>query len=139
MCSRPSRSVNITVTALMRFSSVRYRNRSSWICAAGTRSLRCRLAVRFSSSSSPYESVRKSRSSVAIVCFVISSDGASRGGSAGRAAEVGTPELGLLQRPAGVLAGRVPDDPALDQVAAHHVLEPRQHGELLGAQPCRHG
>src|ERR1700733_348836 len=66
MCSRPSRSENSTVTALIRLSSVRYLMRCSWILWAATRSVRCFLASRFSSSSSPYGSMRKSRRSVGI-------------------------------------------------------------------------
>src|SRR5579872_222934 len=67
MCRRPSRSLNITVTALIRFSSVRYLMRSSRILSSGTRLSRCSLACRFSSSSSPYESRRKSCSSLVIL------------------------------------------------------------------------
>src|SRR5215475_13367739 len=64
MCSRPSRSLNNTVTALMRFSSVRYLMRSSWILCGATRFLRCSLALRFSCSSSSYDRERKLRNSV---------------------------------------------------------------------------
>src|SRR5580658_5003549 len=64
MCSRPSRSLNSTVTALMRFSSVRYFSRCSWILCGATRSLRCCFDCRFSSSSSSYGRERKLRSSV---------------------------------------------------------------------------
>src|SRR6202161_1310899 len=64
MCKRPSRSLKSTVTALMRFSSVRYLMRSSWMVSAATRSRRCFLALRFSSSNSSYERDRKLRSSV---------------------------------------------------------------------------
>src|SRR5712675_480007 len=64
MCSRPSRSLNNTVTALIRFSSVRYLSRSSWILWIATRFRRCSFACRFSSSSSSYESARKLRSSL---------------------------------------------------------------------------
>src|SRR5712692_8918065 len=64
MCRRPSRSLNSTVTAFMRFSSVRYLSRCSWILWAATRCLRCSFASRFNSSSSPYESIKKSRNSV---------------------------------------------------------------------------
>src|SRR6185437_10892174 len=64
MCRRPSRSLNMTVTALMRLSSVKYLSRSSWILWAGTRFLRCSFASRLSSSNSSYERVRKFLSSV---------------------------------------------------------------------------
>src|SRR6266851_6780633 len=63
MCSRPSRSLKSTVTALMRFSSVRYLSRSSWILCTATRFLRCSFAFRFSCSNSSYERARKLRSS----------------------------------------------------------------------------
>src|SRR5450631_2237399 len=64
MCSRPSRSLNNTVTALIRFSSVRYRIRSSRIRSGAMRFLRCSFASRFSSSNSSYDSARKFRSSL---------------------------------------------------------------------------
>src|SRR5579862_2886485 len=60
MCRRPSRSLNMTVTALMRFSSVRYFKRSSRTVSRGVRFSRAFFASRFNSSSSAYESVRKS-------------------------------------------------------------------------------
>src|SRR6266576_3395700 len=63
MCSRPSRSLKSTVTALMRFSSVRYLSRSSWTLCRATRFLRCSFAFRFSCSNSSYERARKLRSS----------------------------------------------------------------------------
>src|SRR6266404_1074668 len=63
MCSRPSRSLKSTVTALMRFSSVKYLMRSSCTLCAATRSRRCFLAFRLSSSSSSYGSAKKLRSS----------------------------------------------------------------------------
>src|SRR5579872_263607 len=66
MCRRPSRSVKSTVTALIRGSSVRYRRRSSCRSSIDTRLCRWRLAWRLSSSSSEYESIRKSRRSVVI-------------------------------------------------------------------------
>src|SRR5579862_4122406 len=66
MCSRPSRSLKSTVTALIRFSSVRYLIRSSRILSLETRFLRCSFASRFRSSSSSYVSARKLRSSVGI-------------------------------------------------------------------------
>src|SRR5712691_1828125 len=64
MCRRPSRSLKRTVSALMRFSSVRYLSRSSWILCGATRSRRCFLAFRFISSNSSYEIERKFRSSL---------------------------------------------------------------------------
>src|SRR5580704_7533307 len=64
MCRRPSRSQNMTVTALMPFWSVRYFRRSSWILWGATRSLRCFFAFRLSSSNSSYDSSRKLRSSL---------------------------------------------------------------------------
>src|ERR1041384_7771200 len=51
MCSRPSTSVKQTVTALIRFSSVRYLRRSSSTCASGVCLVRFSLASRFISSS----------------------------------------------------------------------------------------
>src|SRR5450432_2724073 len=64
MCSRPSRSLNNTVTALIRFSSVRYRIRSSRIRSGAMRFLRCSFASKFSSSNSSYDSAKKFRSSL---------------------------------------------------------------------------
>src|ERR1700690_3178907 len=64
MCSRPSRSLNNTVTALMRFSSVKYLSRCSRIMSAESRLLRCSFASRFSSSSSSYDSSKKFLSSL---------------------------------------------------------------------------
>src|SRR6266404_1075879 len=64
MCKRPSRSLKSTVTALMRFSSVRYLMRSSCTLCGATRSCRCFLAFRLSSSSSSYGRARKLRNSV---------------------------------------------------------------------------
>src|SRR6266481_5763928 len=60
MCRRPSRSLNSTVTALIRFSSVRYLSRSSWIFPGATCLVRWSLALRFSSSNSAYDRLRKS-------------------------------------------------------------------------------
>src|ERR1700759_356835 len=62
MCSRPSRSLNSTVTALMCFSSVRYFSRSSRMVSAGTRRLRWSLAAKLRSSSSEYDISMKLRS-----------------------------------------------------------------------------
>src|SRR5215475_2464605 len=64
MCKRPSRSLNSTVTALMRFSSVKYLMRSSWTLCGATRFLRCSFAFRLSCSSSSYDRERKFRNSV---------------------------------------------------------------------------
>src|ERR1700730_5927831 len=64
MCSRPSRSLNSTVTALMRFSSLKYLMRSSCTLCGATRSWRCFLAFKFNSSISSYGSAKKLRSSV---------------------------------------------------------------------------
>src|SRR5229473_1779556 len=64
MCNRPSRSLNSTVTALIRFSSVRYLSRCSLILSGATRFLRCSFASRFNSSSSSYDNARKFRSSL---------------------------------------------------------------------------
>src|SRR6266852_5233776 len=72
MCKRPSRSLNNTVTALMRFSSVKYLMRSSCTSCAATRSRRCFLAFRFSSSSSSYGSAKKLRSSFDISLLKVS-------------------------------------------------------------------
>src|SRR6266849_8732023 len=72
MCKRPSRSLNNTVTALMRFSSVKYLRRSSCTFCGATRSRRCFLAFRFSSSSSSYGSAKKLRSSFDISLLKVS-------------------------------------------------------------------
>src|SRR6266849_1616442 len=72
MCSRPSRSLKSTVTALMRFSSIKYLMRSSCTLCAATRSRRCFLAFRFSSSSSSYGSAKKLRSSFDISLLKVS-------------------------------------------------------------------
>src|SRR5579862_6280060 len=64
MCNRPSRSLNSTVTALIRFSSVKYLIRCSLMFSAGIRFLRCSFASRFNSSSSSYDNARKFLSSL---------------------------------------------------------------------------
>src|SRR5580698_7077808 len=64
MCNRPSRSLKSTVSALMRFSSVRYLSRSSRMVSRETRFLRSSFALRLRSSSSSYDNARKLRSSL---------------------------------------------------------------------------
>src|SRR6185436_6077609 len=71
MWRRPSRSLKRTVTALIRFSSVRYLRRSSWILCAATRFFRCSLAFKFRDSNSSYESERKLRSSFDMVLLIV--------------------------------------------------------------------